>query len=294
VTDIEPAGDEPIPVAADTTETVPLTDSHFTRHLVQGLIALLLVAAIIVVAIVVVSNNRAAVTHPGAGAAANSPTPKNMASYGVLLTGSKGNITTVRTPAVSVGHPVPTDTSKLSGTVNIVEYIDYQCPICLEFEEANLNNTAALVASGKATLEIHPVSILDRSSQGTRYSSRAANAADCVANFDPDEFLDATAALYENQPPEGSSGLTNAKILKVLAASDVASASVTRCVDTETYRDWVTGTTNAELNGTFAHVANTPTQFLGTPTVFVNGAQYKGSVTDAAQFSAFVTAQTKG
>jgi protein-disulfide isomerase len=282
------------PSPAENNDSTSPTESHFTRHLVQGLIALLLVAAIIVVAIVVVSNNKATVTHPGVGSAASSSTPKNMASYGVLLKGSKGNITTVRTPSVALGHPVPTDTSQLSGTVNIVEYIDYQCPICLEFEETNLNNTAALVASGKATLEIHPVSILDRSSQGTRYSSRAANAADCVANFDPDEFLNATAALYENQPQEGSSGLTNARILKVLAAADVASASVTRCVDTETYRDWVTGTTNAELNGTFAHVANTPTQFLGTPTVFVNGAQYKGSVTDAAEFSAFVSAQTKG
>jgi protein-disulfide isomerase len=292
MTDAGPNNTEPAPV--ESTETTTPSESHFARHLVQGLVALLLVAAIIVVAIVVVTNNKAAGTPAGSGPATSSSTPKNMASYGVLLTGDKGNITTVRTPSVAVGHPVPTDTSKHSGTVNIVEYIDYQCPICLEFEEANLNNTADLVASGKATLEIHPVSILDRSSQGTRYSSRAANAADCVANFDPDEFLNVTAALYENQPQEGSTGLTNAKILKVFASADVASASITRCVDTETYRDWVTGTTNAELDGSFAHVANKPTQFVGTPTVFVNGAQYTGSVTDAAEFSAFVKSQTKG
>ena len=72
----------------------------------------MLVAAVIVVAIVVVSNNKDGRNAPGgSGAAASSSTPRNMASYGVLLTGSKGNITTVRTPAVEVGHPVPTDTS---------------------------------------------------------------------------------------------------------------------------------------------------------------------------------------
>jgi hypothetical protein len=73
----------------------------------------------------------------------------------------------------------------------------------------------------------------------------------------------------------------------------VSSSSITKCVDNETYRDWVTATTAAEVNGTFAHVATKPTTFVGTPTVFVNGAQYTGSVTDAAAFTAFVTAQSK-
>jgi protein-disulfide isomerase len=264
--------------------------SKLVLRLIQGGIALLLVLGLVIVILVLTSHRNAAATHsadPGAS------TPKNMASYGALLTGKDGQITTVRTPAVAIGHPIPTDTSQHADTVNIVEYIDYQCPICLEFEETNLNNTAALVANGTATLEIHPVSILDRSSQGTRYSSRAANAADCVANFDPDAFLDVTAAFYENQPQEGSTGLTNAQILKVLGVADVTDPAVTKCVNNETYKNWVTETTAAVGAGTFEHVATNPTQFQGTPTVFVNGAQYSGSLTDAAAFTAFVTAQSK-
>jgi protein-disulfide isomerase len=289
----EPVGAEPVgaePVPGETTEP-PLADSHFTRQLVQGLIALLLVAAVIIVAIVVVSHNKVAATHSATGSVSDNPTPKNMASYGVLLTGGNGRITAVRTPAVPIGHPIPTDTNKLPGTAHIVEYIDYQCPYCLEFERANLSKTAALVASGKATLEIHPVAFLDRSSQGTRYSSRAFNAAACVANYDPDTFLNVTAALYQYQPAEGSTGLTNAQILNVLDKADATSAAISKCVDRETYRDWVTATTADELGGSFAHVANTPTAFEGTPTVFVNGAQYTGSLTDAAAFSAFVAGQ---
>jgi protein-disulfide isomerase len=290
MTSLEPSGAEPAP--AETTEPPP-TDSHFTRHLVQGLIALLLVVAVIIVAIVVVSHNKVAATHAATGSVTGTPTPKNMASDGVLLTGGNGRITAVRTPAVPIGHPIPTDTSTLPGAAHIVEYIDYQCPYCLEFERTNLSKTAALVASGRATLEIHPVSFLDRSSQGTRYSSRAFNAAACVANYDPDAFLNVTAALYQYQPAEGSTGLTNAQILTVLGKADAKGTAISRCVTSETYRNWVTATTNAELNGSFDHVAKTPTPFQGTPTVFVNGVQYVGSLTDAATFSAFVAAQSK-
>jgi protein-disulfide isomerase len=271
-------------------ETQP-TPSKRTRYLVQGAIAVLLLIAIVVVVLVVSTHNVTSAIHPDDSRTA---TPKNMASYGVLLTGKAGQISTVRTPAVKIGHPIATDSSPHSKPVNIVEYVDYQCPICLEFEEANLNNTASLVAGGQATLEIHPVAILDRSSQGTRYSSRAANAADCVANFDPDSFLAATAALYEYQPTEGTSGLTNAQILTALGKNDVGNAAITKCVNSETYREWVTATTAAVAAGKFEHVATIPTTFQGTPTVFVNGVQYTGSVTDPAAFTAFVAAQAAG
>jgi protein-disulfide isomerase len=223
-----------------------------------------------------------------------SPTPKNMASDGILLTGRNGKVSAVQTPAVAIGSVVPADTSAHPDTVNIVEYIDFQCPYCLQFEQTNLSDTAQLVATGNVTFEIHPIAILDRSSQGTRYSSRAANAAACVANFDPDAFLNVTASLFQYQPTEGSSGLTNAKILTVLGKADVSGGSITKCVENETFRDWVTATTDAETNGSFEHVATKPTSFVGTPTVFVNGVQFTDSLTDRAAFVAFVTAQSQG
>jgi protein-disulfide isomerase len=265
--------------------------SRRTRYLIQGGIALVVVIAIVAVVLVVATHKNAAATHPADPGAS---TPKNMASYGVLLTGGGGQIAAVRTPAATIGHPIPTDTSAHSDTVNIVEYVDFQCPVCLGFEEANLNNTAALVAAGKATLEIHPVSILDRSSQGTRYSSRAANAAACVANFDPDAFLGATAALYQYQPAEGTPGLTNSELLTVLGKADVGTAAIAKCVNNESFRGWVSQATAAVEDGEFEHVATTPTDFAGTPTVFVNGAQYTGGVTDAAAFTAFVNAKSAG
>ncbi len=269
----------------------PATESHSWRHLLQGLLVLLLVAAVIVVTLVVVTHRDLPPKH---STESSTPTPKNMASDGVLLEGKNGQIFAKRTPAVAIGSVTPTDTSAHSDTINIVEYIDFQCPYCLQFEQTNLSATAALVASGKATLEIHPIAILDRSSQGTRYSSRADNAAACVANFSPDAFLNVTSALFQYQPAEGSSGLTNATLLTVLGKAGVSGTEITRCVDNETFRDWVSATTKAETDGTFEHVAATPTQFQGTPTVFVNGVQYPGSLTDAAEFEDFVAAQAAG
>jgi protein-disulfide isomerase len=261
------------------------------RYVVQIVIGVVVLAVAAIVIAVILGTQHTASTRLATTAKVG---PKNMASYGVLLTGGDGRIAATRTPAMKIGHSTPTNTSAHADTVNIVEYIDFQCPVCLGFEKANLANTAALVAAGKATLEIHPISILDRSSLGTRYSSRAANAAACVANFDPDSFLDATAALYEYQPTEGTAGLSNGQILTVLGKADVSGAAITTCVDKETYRDWVSATTAAVEAGTFEHVATAPTSFVGTPTVFVNGVQYGGSIADAAAFTAFVTAQTVG
>jgi protein-disulfide isomerase len=228
-----------------------------------------------------------------AASVANSAGPKNMLSDGILLEGSGGTITAVPTAAIPAkGKPTPTDESTLSSTANIVEYVDLQCPVCQAFEGANLTQVTKWVAAGKATLEIHPIAFLDQSSQGTRYSSRADNAMACVANFDPNAFLPAMKAMYIAQPAEGSSGLPNSKILQILASAGASSSSITKCVNNETFGQWVTATTTSVENGSFAGVAKSPMQFPGTPTVFVNGSFYQGSIDDAKAFASFVE-QTK-
>lgn len=267
------------------------TRSPVARHLVQGLLALLLVVAVIVVTLVVVTHRDLPPHHVGKS---SSPTPQNMASGGVLLTGKDGQIFAVKTPAVAIGSLKPTDTSARADRIHIVEYIDFQCPYCQRFEQTNLSHTAQLVAEGKATLEIHPIAILDRASEGTRYASRADNAAACIADSIPDAFLNVTSALYKYQPEEGTAGLTNAQLLKVLGNAGVSGTELTRCVNDETFRDWVTATTKGVVNGSFEHVAATPSAFQGTPTVFVNGARYLGSLTDAAEFDDFVAAHSAG
>jgi len=95
--------------------------------------------------------------------------PRNMQSGGILLTGKGGAVSAVRTPGVPAGStPTATDPTKHASTVNIVEFIDYQCPFCNQFETANAAQIDKWVGEGKATVEIHPLAFLDSSSQGTR------------------------------------------------------------------------------------------------------------------------------
>ncbi|MEK8227810.1 hypothetical protein NKG05_19460 [Oerskovia sp. M15] len=62
------------------------------------------------------------------------------------------------------------------------------CPICGQFEAANGAGLAALRDAGTARVVFHPIAILDRYSQGTRYSTRAAASAALVADRAPDSF----------------------------------------------------------------------------------------------------------
>ncbi|WP_062071434.1 DsbA family protein [Demequina sediminicola] len=96
--------------------------------------------------------------------------------------------------------------------VRLDVYLDFMCPFCNLFEQTNEEDIAAMREAGEIELYYHPISILDRFSSGTQYSTRAANAAATVADLAPEQFLDFSAALYANQPDEGTTGLSDEQI----------------------------------------------------------------------------------
>ncbi len=59
-----------------------------------------------------------------------------------------------------------------------------------------------LVTAGEATLEVHPIAILDHRVPGLPYSTRSNNVGACVANYAPESFYDVMTAMYVNQPAE--------------------------------------------------------------------------------------------
>src|SRR5690606_36334013 len=64
-------------------------------------------------------------------------------------------------------------------------------------------------------LYIHPISILDHYSQGSKFSTRAANAAATVADAAPEQVVPFLSAMYENQPSEGTTGLSDEQIAQI-------------------------------------------------------------------------------
>ena len=250
------------------------------RLLLRGGIGIGLLAVVAIVTLVIVNT----VNTPAAAG------PANMASDGILL-GSDGTAVSAATSAALTADadPIATDQTALTDTANIVLYLDYLCPICGNFETTNGKQITDWVTAGNATVEIHPISILDRLSSGTKYATRAANAAACVADYDPNNFLAFNTAMFADQPAENSSGPTNAELASLAQGAGVTSSDVASCITDQTYAGWVDASTQRALAGP---IPNSDIENVkGTPTVLVNGVSYNGSFADADAFEAFVTAQ---
>ncbi|WP_211882761.1 DsbA family protein [Pseudarthrobacter albicanus] len=170
------------------------------------------------------------------------------------------------TPPAAVAAPgTEAETGK---PVKVVLYVDFICPVCKNFEAQYNTGLTKLRNEGKITLEYRPLGFLD-SKSSTNYSSRAANAAACVANESPEKYADFFNALYDKQPAEGSAGLSDSELKKM--ATDLGAKSIDQCVDNKTYRPYVKHTTQeAQVSGV-----------TGTPTVFVEGKQW--GIGDSAQ-----------
>jgi len=245
------------------------------RILLQSGIVVGVLAVVAVIALVIVNSVRPA-----------GPGPANMASDGVVIQAG-GEV--LRTPALEPGEtPAPAPTPTGSEVIQIQVFVDYMCPFCGQFEATNAEYLRSLVESGAASLEILPISFLDRSSMGTAYSTRAMNAVGCVADQQPDSVLRFHELLFENQPPEPSEGLTNDQLVEFAREAGAKSASVESCIREQRFKDWTEAATDRSMGE--RGVGGTPTVYVNgqvyTGTVF--GQQYSGSLTDQATFRQFV------
>ncbi|PFG29544.1 DsbA family protein [Paramicrobacterium agarici] len=240
----------------------------------QGGIGAIILAVVAIVVVVIVTSMKPSVTAAG---------PKNMISDGILFTAGENGAAVVETPAMEEGGtPTPTDYSQYSDAVNVIVYLDYMCPYCGQFEQANGEMLTSLTASGDITLEMHPISFLDSMSQGTEYSTRAANAMAAVANYQPEVFLDANAALFANQPAENTEGLTDDEIWSILQSAGVSDENVKKAIDEGTFSTWVGEQTDRAMDENLPYLTgDNAAPLSGTPTVIIDGSLYQGSITDS-------------
>lgn len=168
----------------------------------------------------------------------------------------------VNTPEAAVINQETGAITVGDGTGTMDTYIDFMCPVCNQFEQAYGEAIQSLVDDGTITLNIHPISILDRASQGTEYSTRAASAMYCVAAADGSAAVPFMQAMYANQPAEGSTGLTDEQILAI--AAGVGVTGIDSCVNDGTYKGYVTAMTEKTPVAPSA-------QGIGTPTIAING-----------------------
>ena len=244
------------------------------RLLTLGTIGLGSIAVVGIVAIVISSTFR----DPSSG-------PLNMRSDGIII-GEK--FVAVETAAIRPGQqPIPTVRDAASEVIAVELYIDYFSPLGAAFEKANGSQITTWLQTGAVTLEVHPLAILDRVSQGTKYSTRAANAAACVANFSPDQFYTFHTKMLAAQPEENSAGLSDKELVALTVDSKVGNATKIRgCIENQTFKAWVGDARDRALTGPIPN--SDVSAISNTPTVIVNGHQYEGAANDPVAFSAFM------
>lgn len=176
---------------------------------------------------------------------------------------------------------IPVGADGVAGTENegaktLDVYVDYMCPICKQFETLNAASIAEMREAGDLTLVVHPVSILDRASQGTEYSTRAASAAAWVADQAPEQFSAFHDAMFASQPQENTPGLSDEQIAQVAEQAGVpadVAAGIASGEAHETYAEWVSA--SSEVAGNTESLLNAEGGF-GTPTVVIDGERFEG------------------
>ena len=135
-------------------------------------------------------------------------------------------------------------------------YVDFQCPHCRDFEKTFGPTLNKLVETGAAAVDYNLVAILNATNKG--FSTRAANAAYCVADENKEAFVRFHSALFAQQPAEGSgTGPDNAALIET-ARQAGAVGGVPECINSGRYNDMVKGLAAAA-------------KITATPTIRLNG-----------------------
>lgn len=213
--------------------------------------------------------------------------PANMASGGVVFERGEGSTPAVRASApVAPGEsPAPSVVDREGEVADILLYVDFRCPHCMSFDEANGALLSELVTSGQATLEIVPVSFVDRT-----YSAALAGAFACVVDGQPAVAWSAYTALFSAEVQ-----VNDPTVEVLLAALEPATGgldpAVRDCIETAQFAPFMEALSAWVFSNTVPNALDASLQVRGTPTALVNGMPYAGDPSDAAAFAHFVAEQ---
>ncbi len=149
--------------------------------------------------------------------------------------------------------------------VTVTVYEDPMCPYCGDFEAVSEQRLKQYAESGDVQVRYHLVSFLDDASS-TKYSTRAANAVAVVLDTaGPEAAVKFHDALYANQPPENSAGLSDQQLIDLAVQAGADEQAITGPIEDLKFEQWVVNSTNEwSKRG-----------FTGTPTVTVDGEEVK-------------------
>jgi hypothetical protein len=205
--------------------------------------------------------------------------PNNMASDGLLLTSDGTTVSAVSTDRIEAdGTPDATAVANYADATYIALYVDYSSADSATFITTNAAQIEEWLTAGYIALEVHPIA-----TAGDAYSERAANAAACVANYDPDSFLAVNDALFAAYTADG---LDNDQILATVSDAGITDTDVLNCVSGNRYATWVTQSSARA----YEEIPNADVGSVASaPLVVVDRTSYTGALDDAEAFYTFIS-----
>jgi protein-disulfide isomerase len=240
-----------------------------SRAVALSVLGAIIAAFAIVVVVIFVNHNRTNAAESAAIAVQDIPlsevtnVPSTATADGGFLLATGGGVG---------GTPV-------DGVPTLSVYLDYMCPICGDFEKANMATLDQFVANGTANVVLYPLGFLDGFSQGSAFSTRATAAFAWVADQAPGSALAFHEAIFANQPHEQTTGLSNDQLANIARQAGVPSDVADGIASGEarrTFGQWVYSATNATTSNT-ALVPPGRDRFAGTPTLAINGEIWQGN-----------------
>jgi protein-disulfide isomerase len=154
---------------------------------------------------------------------------------------------------VTITNGKPITLGESNAPVTLKLYEDFRCPHCKEFENSLGPTITDLQKSGKAKVELFPLTVIDNE-DGQQGSLRAGNAMACAAE---DGFGQAYyTALFANY----GKSWTNDQLISLANQVANPSSKFTSCVNDMKHQDWMSSAAQAANND----------GVQGTPTVFIN------------------------
>jgi len=263
------------------------TRARLMRRLIIGLVALVAVGSIGAAVAYAVSSSISKPQlspsgMPGDGVTVSdiSTTPSGAAASPAPSAGA--------TEAGQEASPTPTPTSTAAAKPTEIHiYVDYLSAGAAEFERANARQLAGWISEGAVTVTYHPVALLTASSNGTKYSLRAAAAAACVATYAPNSFYDYNHELLAGQPQPDSDGRSDAELADLAVAVGVSDAKKVRsCIEKQDFAAWAKDATDRALEGPLPGTDGL--KLNNEALILVGGKSYVGALNDPAEFSQFV------
>lgn len=154
-----------------------------------------------------------------------------------------------------------------TGPVRIDVWFDLMCPYCKKFDGIQRDALRDWSSHSRTQLVLHPLAFLDRASEGSAYSTRAATVLAAAATQDERAVLPIMFTLYDQQPAEHTSGLSDDELITIAAQHEID----VRAVLQERPHDAIFKKNSAAaFSGADA--------ITGTPTVRIDGTQVPSEV----------------